>query len=98
MNVNNVNVKVAEAGRSSDSNNNMFQNEENQFDSDQRDGHSRDSEDSQKRERNSEFEFIKNTVLGKDMQDDTEEVMSRVSHVEKTISINGGLGKVNYKL
>lgn len=98
VNVNNVNVKVAEAGRSSDSNNNMFQNEENQFDSNQRDGHSRDSEDSQKRERNSEFEFIKNTVLGKDMQDDTEEVMSRVSHVEKTVSINGGLGKVNYKL
>ncbi len=98
VNVNNVNVKVAEAGRSSDSNNNMFQNEENQFDSNQRDGHSRDSEDSQKRERNSEFEFIKNTVLGKEMQDDTEEVMSRVSHVEKTVSINGGLGKVNYKL
>ena len=98
VNVNNVNVKVAEAGRSSDSNNNMFQNEENQFDSNQREGHSRDSEDSQNRERHSEFEFMKNTVLGKEMQDDTEDVMSRVSQVEKTVSINGGLGKVNYKL
>ena len=98
VNVNNVNVKVAEAGRSSDSNNNMFQNEENQFDSNQREGNSRNSDDSQNREKHSEFEFMKNTVMGKELQDDTEEVISRVSQVEKTVSINGGLGKVNYKL
>lgn len=98
VNVNNVNVKVAEVGRSSDSNNNMFQNEENQFDSNQREGNSRNSDDSQNREKHSEFEFMKNTVMGKELQDDTEEVISRVSQVEKTVSINGGLGKVNYKL
>lgn len=98
VNVNNVNVKVAEAGRSSDSNNNMFQNEENQFDSNQREGNSRNSDDSQNREKHSEFEFMKNTVMGKELKDDTEEVISRVSQVEKTVSINGGLGKVNYKL
>lgn len=98
VNVNNVNVKVAEAGRSSDSNNNMFQNGENQFDSNQREGNSRNSDDSQNREKHSEFEFMKNTVLGNELKDDTEEVISRVSQVEKTVSINGGLGKVNYKL
>lgn len=98
VNVNNVNVKVAEAGRSSDSNNNMFQNEEKQFDSNQREGNSRNSDDSQNREKHSEFEFMKNTVMGKELKDDTEEVISRVSQVEKTVSINGGLGKVNYKL
>ena len=98
VNVNNVNVKVAEAGRSSDSNNNMFQNEENQFDSNQREGNSRNSDDSQNKEKHSEFEFMKNTVMGKELKDDTEEVISRVSQVEKTVSINGGLGKVNYKL
>ena len=97
VNVNNVNVKVAEAGRSSDSNNNMFQNENGQFDSNHKDGHSRDSEDSNK-ERRSNFEFIQNTVLKKDSADEPEDVISRVSQVEKTVSINGGLGKVNYKM
>lgn len=97
VNVNNVNVRVAEAGRSADSNNNMFQNENGQFDSNHKDGHSRDSEDSNK-ERRSDFEFIQNTVLKKDSADEPEDVISRVSQVEKTVSINGGLGKVNYKM
>lgn len=97
VNVNNVNVKVVEAGRSSENNNNMFQNNDSQSESNHREGHSGNSDDSNKDKR-SEFEFIKNTVLTKESFDDTEDVVNRTIQTEKTVSINGGLGKVSYKL
>lgn len=97
VNVNNVNVKVAEAGRSSENNNNMFQNNDSQSESNHREGHSGNSDDSNKDKR-SEFEFIKNTVLTKESLDDTDDVVNRTTQMEKTVSINGGLGKVSYKL
>lgn len=97
VNVNNVNVKVAEAGRSSENNNNMFQNNDGQSESNHREGHSGNSDDSNKDKR-SEFEFIKNTVLTKESLEDTDDVVTRITQMEKTVSINGGLGKVSYKL
>lgn len=97
VNVNNVNVKVAEAGRSSENNNNMFQNNDGQPESNHREGHSGNSDDSNKDKR-SEFEFIKNTVLTKESLEDTDDVVTRTTQMEKTVSINGGLGKVSYKL
>lgn len=97
VNVNNVNVKVAEAGRSSENNNNMFQNNDGQPESNHREGHSGNSDDSNKDKR-SEFEFIKNTVLTKESLEDTDDVVNRTTQMEKTVSINGGLGKVSYKL
>lgn len=97
VNVNNVNVKVAETNRSSDSDNNMFQNEDSAFNSNNKEGNSKNSDDSG-REKHSEFEFIQNTVLSKESSDDVEDTMTRTSQLEKTVSIKGGLGKVNYKM
>ena len=97
VNVNNVNVKVAEASRSSDSDNNMFQNNDNQFDSNNKGGNSKNSDDTNK-EKHSDFEILQNTVLKKDQADDVEDVISRTSDLEKTVSIKGGLGKVSYKM
>ncbi len=95
VNVNNVNVKVAEAGRSSDSNNNMFQNEDGQFNQGSNGEHSR-GDSSSNQERRSEYEFMQNNA----MQTDNSEVEETTNTVqmEKTVSIKGGNGKISYKL
>ena len=95
VNVNNVNVKVAEAGRSSDSNNNMFQNEDGQFNQGSNGEHSR-GDNSSNQERRSEYEFMQNNA----MQADNSEVEETINTVqmEKTVSIKGGNGKISYKL
>lgn len=95
VNVNNVNVKVAEAGRSSDSNNNMFQNEDGQFNQGSNGEHSR-GDNSSNQERRSEYEFMQNNA----MQADNSEVEDTTNTVqmEKTVSIKGGNGKISYKL
>lgn len=95
VNVNNVNVKVAEAGRSSDSNNNMFQNEDGQFNQGSNGEHSR-GDNSSNQERRSEYEFMQNNA----MQSDNSEVEETINTVqmEKTVSIKGGNGKISYKL
>lgn len=95
VNVNNVNVKVAEAGRSSDSNNNMFQNEDGQFNQGSNGEHSR-GDNSSNQERRSEYEFMQNNA----MQSDNSEVEETTNTVqmEKTVSIKGGNGKISYKL
>ncbi len=95
VNVNNVNVKVAEAGRSSDSNNNMFQNEDGQFNQGSNGEHSR-GDNSSNQERRSGYEFMQNNA----MQADNSEVEETINTVqmEKTVSIKGGNGKISYKL
>lgn len=95
VNVNNVNVKVAEAGRSSDSNNNLFQNEDGQFNQGSNGEHSR-GDNSSNQERRSEYEFMQNNA----MQSDNSEVEETINTVqmEKTVSIKGGNGKISYKL
>ncbi len=95
VNVNNVNVKVAEAGRSSDSNNNMFQNEDGQFNQGSNGEHSR-GDNSSNQERRSEYEFMQNNAMQAD-NSEVEETMNTVQ-MEKTVSIKGGNGKISYKL
>ena len=95
VNVNNVNVKVAEAGRSSDSNNNMFQNEDGQFNQGSNGEHSR-GDNSSNQERRSEYEFMQNNAMQAD-NSEVEETTNTVQ-MEKTISIKGGNGKISYKL
>ena len=96
VNVNNVNVKVAEAGRSSDSNNNMFNGEEGKFDSNQNRENSRNQEDTN-RENRSEFEFVQKEVL-KDFEEDAEEVSEKTVLHGKTVNIKGGSGNIKYQL
>ena len=95
VNVNNVNVKVAEAGRSSDSNNNMFQNEDGQFNQGSDGEHSR-GDNSSNQERRSEYEFMQNNAMQAD-NSEVEETTNTVQ-MEKTVSIKGGNGKISYKL
>ena len=95
VNVNNVNVKVAEAGRSSDSNNNMFQNEDGQFNQGSNGEHSR-GDSSSNQERRSEYEFMQNSAMQAD-NSEVEETTNTVQ-MEKTVSIKGGNGKISYKL
>jgi|GEM_PF-5970501 len=95
VNVNNVNVKVAEAGRSSDSNNNMFQNEDGQFNQGSNGEHSR-GDNSSNQERRSEYEFMQNNAIQAD-NSEVEETTNTVQ-MEKTVSIKGGNGKISYKL
>ena len=95
VNVNNVNVKVAEAGRSSDSNNNLFQNEDGQFNQGSNGEHSR-GDNSSNQERRSEYEFMQNNAIQAD-NSEVEETTNTVQ-MEKTVSIKGGNGKISYKL
>lgn len=95
VNVNNVNVKVAEAGRSSDSNNNMFQNEDGQFNQGSNGEHSR-GDNSSNQERRSEYKFMQNNAMQAD-NSEVEETTNTVQ-MEKTVSIKGGNGKISYKL
>ncbi len=95
VNVNNVNVKVAEAGRSSDSNNNLFQNEDGQFNQGSNGEHSR-GDNSSNQERRSEYEFMQNNAMQAD-NSEVEETTNTVQ-MEKTVSIKGGNGKISYKL
>lgn len=95
VNVNNVNVKVAEAGRSSDSNNNLFQNEDGQFNQGSDGEHSR-GDNSSNQERRSEYEFMQNNAMQAD-NSEVEETTNTVQ-MEKTVSIKGGNGKISYKL
>ncbi|MBR1681639.1 hypothetical protein IJ707_07605, partial [bacterium] len=97
VNVNNVNVKVAEAGRSSDSNNNMFNQDDSQFNSNNSGGNSKNSDDTE-REKRSEYEFLQKEALKTEIVDEPEEVVERATQMEKTVSIKGGLGNVSYKL
>ena len=97
VNVNNVNVKVAEAGRSSDSNNNMFQNGDGQFDSNQGNGNSRNSDESN-HGKHTDFEFVQNNAMMQESSDEPEDILTRTTQAEKTVSIKAGLGNVNYKL
>ena len=97
VNVNNVNVKIAEAGRSSDSNNNMFQNEDGQFDSNQGNGNSRNSDESN-HGKHTDFEFVQNNAMMQEPSDEPEDILTRTAQAEKTVSIKAGLGNVNYKL
>lgn len=97
VNVNNVNVKVAEAGRSSDSNNNMFQNDDGQFDSNQGNGNSRNSDESN-HGKHTDFEFVQNNAMMQESSDEPEDILTRTAQAEKTVSIKAGLGNVNYKL
>lgn len=95
VNVNNVNVKVAEAGRSSDSNNNLFQNEDGQFNQGSNGEHSR-GDNSSNQERRSGYEFMQNNAMQAD-NSEVEETTNTVQ-MEKTVSIKGGNGKISYKL
>ena len=93
VSVNNLNVKVAEAGRSSDSNNNMFRNnEDNQFDSNNKGGNSKDSQDTNK-EKRSEYEFMQSNVgATEEIEDDS--ALTQLPQMEKTVNI----GNVKYKV
>lgn len=95
VNVNNVNVKISETNSSSN-NNNMFQDDESQFNQNSGERNSDDSNNSEKN-KHSEYEFIQKNMMN-EISEEPDDVISRVSQVEKTVNIQGGLGKVNYKL
>lgn len=97
VNVNNVNVKVAEAGRSSDSNNNMFNKEDGQFDSNNNGNHSRNDEDSEK-EKRSAYEFLQKEAIKNEILEEPEQIIERTMQTERTISVKSGFGNVSYKL
>lgn len=96
VNVNNVNVKVTEAGRSSENNNNMFQNDDGQFSQDSSGDNSRGN-NSSNQEKHSEFEFMNNNSISAE-NTEPEDVISNTMQIEKTVSIKGGNGKISYKL
>lgn len=96
VNVNNVNVKVAEAGRSSENNNNMFQNDDSQFNQESGGEHSREN-NSSSHEKHSEYKFMNNSSVGSE-NIDSEDIVSNTVQMEKTVSIKGGNGKISYKL
>ena len=96
VNVNNVNVKVTEAGRSSENNNNMFQNDDGQFSQDSSGDNSRGN-NSSNQEKHSEFEFVNNNSISAE-NTEPEDVISNTMQMEKTVSIKGGNGKISYKL
>lgn len=96
VNVNNVNVKVAEAGRSSDSNNNMFNKEDGQFDSNNN-GNNSKNQDAEK-EKRSGYEFLQNEAMKNEMLDEPEQILERTMQTEKTISVKSGFRNVSYKL
>lgn len=96
VNVNNVNVKVTEVGRSSENNNNMFQNDDGQFSQDSSGDNSRGN-NSSNQEKHSEFEFMNNNSISAE-NTEPEDVISNTMQIEKTVSIKGGNGKISYKL
>lgn len=96
VSVNNVNVKVAEAGRSSDSDNNMYRENEAQFDSNGKGGNSKNSEDTNK-EKRSEYEFNQSNVASQEIEMGND-VAVQTQQTEKTVSIKGGLGNIKYKV
>ena len=97
VNINNVNVKVAEAGRSSDSNNNMFNKEDGQFDSNNNGNHSRNDEESEK-EKRSAYEFLQKEAIKNEILEEPEQIIERTMQTERTISVKSGFGNVSYKL
>ena len=96
VSVNNVNVKVAEAGRSSDSDNNMYRENEAQFDSNGKGGNSKNSEDTNK-EKRSEYEFNQSNVASQEIEMGND-VAVQTQQTEKIVSIKGGLGNIKYKV
>jgi len=97
VNVNNVNVKIAEAGRSSDSNNNMFNNEDSQFNSNNNGNNSKNSEDTNK-EKRSEYEMLQKEALLNENSESSEEGSEEKVYQHKTVNIKGGAGNVKYQL
>ena len=97
VNVNNVNVKVAEAGRSSDSNNNMFNKDDGQFDSNNNGHNSKNQEDAEKDKRSS-YEFLQKEAMKNEMSDEPEQIVERAIQAERTVSVKSGFGNVSYKL
>lgn len=98
VNVNNVNVKVSEAGRSADSdNNNMFNREDGQFDSNERNDNSQ-NQDGTNKEKRSEYEFLQKETMKQDISGETEDITETTVQTEKTVSIKAGQRNVNYKL
>lgn len=99
VNVNNLSVKVSEAGKTSDSNNNsMFQqNNNSELGQDGKNSHSEDSKENEQNDRKT-FEFLHK----KAMEQDNEELESTNSvdtlQTEKTVNIKGSTGKISYKL
>ncbi len=96
VNVNNVNVKVSEAGRASDSNNNMFNDSESQFDSNQNGKNSKNS-DNPEGEKQANYEFLQKEFLQKEVSAEPE-LLEGLESVEKTVNLNIGTGNVSYKL
>ena len=97
VNVNNVNVKIAEAGRSSDSNNNMFNKEDGQFDSNNSGNHSRNDENAEK-EKRSTYEFLQKEAIKNEILEEPEQMIERTMQAERTISVKSSFGNVSYKL
>ncbi|MBR2525344.1 flagellar hook-length control protein FliK, partial [bacterium] len=97
VNVNNVNVKVAEAGRSSEGNNNLFSNDEGQFNSNNNSHGSKNSSEGD-REKRSEYEHLQQEAIKGENIENNSEPSEKNIYTEKTVSIKLNNGNVKYQL
>ena len=99
VNVNNLSVKVSEAGKSSDSNNNnMFQqNDSGELGKDGKNSHSEHNKENEQNDRKS-FEFVHKQVMDQNNEEQDSTSPAETLQTEKTVSIKGNAGKISYKL
>ena len=99
VNVNNLSVKVSEAGKSSDSNNNsMFQqNDSGELGQDGKNSHSEHNKENEQNDRKT-FDFIHKQAMEQNNEEPEVTNSADTLQTEKTVNIQGSTGKISYKL
>lgn len=99
VNVNNLSVKVSEAGKSSDSNNNsMFQqNDSGELGQDGKNSHSEHNKENEQNDRKT-FDFIHKQAMEQNNEEPEITNSADTLQTEKTVNIKGSTGKISYKL
>lgn len=99
VNVNNLSVKVSEAGKSSDSNNNsMFQqNDSGELGQDGKNSHSEHNKENEQNDRKT-FDFIHKQAMEQNNEEPEVTNSADTLQTEKTVNIKGSTGKISYKL
>lgn len=99
VNVNNLSVKVSEAGKSSDSNNNsMFQqNDSGELEQDGKNSHSEHNKENEQNDRKT-FDFIHKQAMEQNNEEPEVTNSADTLQTEKTVNIKGSTGKISYKL
>ena len=99
VNVNNLSVKVSEAGKSSDSNNNsMFQqNDSGELGQDGKNSHSEHNKENEQNDRKT-FDFMHKQAMEQNNEEPEVTNSADTLQTEKTVNIKGSTGKISYKL